>query len=348
MPQNKRYNMMEFMVCTAAHQLEDGRSAVIGTGMPLAAAMLAQKTHAPNLIVMFEAGSVAPLLPRLPISVADSCTQYGALMHTSMDIIMESCQRGTMDYTFLGCAQIDMYGNINTSLIGTDYQRPKARLPGSGGANDLASLCWRTLVITPHDKRRFVNKLDFLTTPGYLTGPGARERAGLPAGTGPYKVITTLAVLGFHPGGLYQTEQVTGIFRTTPLVWLAFIPGVMLVLKDVRRRLSNVGAALRVSSLLGGLVVGGFVSLVGFHWAAMRFETQFVPPLFLLATVGGWMAVESLRASPGWQKTASVILALLALRGLVFGLLLGITSHFGRFETVNPELFDALTRFFAR
>ncbi len=193
-----RHNMMEFMVCTASHQLEDGRSAVIGTGMPLAAAMLAQKTHAPNLIVMFEAGSVAPQLPRLPISVADSCTQYGAILHTSMDIIMEACQRGTMDYTFLGCAQIDMYGNINTSIIGTDIQRPKARLPGSGGANDLASLCWKTLIITPHDQRRFVTRLDFLTTPGYLTGPGARERAGLPPGTGPYKVITTLAVMGFH------------------------------------------------------------------------------------------------------------------------------------------------------
>jgi glutaconate CoA-transferase subunit B len=191
--------MLEFMVCTASHQLEDGKSSVIGTGMPLAAAMLAQKTHAPNLIVMFEAGSVSPQLPRLPISVADSCTQFGALLHTSMDIIMEACQRGTMDYTFLGCAQIDSYGNINTSLIGTEYQRPKVRLPGSGGANDLASLCWKTLVITPHDKRRFVAKLDFLTTPGYLTGPGARERAGLPPDTGPYKVITTLAVMGFHP-----------------------------------------------------------------------------------------------------------------------------------------------------
>lgn len=193
-----RYNMMEFMVCTAAHHLEDGRSAVIGTGMPLAAAMLAQKTHAPNLIIMFEAGSVAPQLPRLPISVADSCTQFGAIMHSSMDIIMEACQRGTTDYTFLGCAQIDMYGNINTSLIGPDYEHPQVRLPGSGGANDLASLCWKTLVITPHDKRRFVPKLDFLTTPGYLTGPGARERAGLPPGTGPYRVITTLAVMGFH------------------------------------------------------------------------------------------------------------------------------------------------------
>ena len=200
MPQaNKRYNLMELMVCVAAHQLEDGRTAVIGTGIPLAAAMLAQKTTAPNLIVLFEAGSVAPQLIRLPISVADSFTQTDCIIHGSMNEIMEACQRGIVDYTFLGCAQIDMYGNINTSLIGTDYQKPKARLPGSGGANDLASFCWRTLIITPHDKRRFAPKLDFLTTPGYLTGAGARERAGLPPGTGPYKVITTMAVIGFHP-----------------------------------------------------------------------------------------------------------------------------------------------------
>lgn len=197
--QNARYNLMELMVCTAAHQLEDGKTAVIGTGMPLAAAMLAQKTTAPNLIIMFEAGAVAPQLIKLPISVADSYTQTGAILHGSMDLIMEMCQRGMVDYTFIGCAQIDMYGNINTSLIGTDYQKPKVRLPGSGGANDLASLCWKTLIITPHDKRRFAPKLDFLTTPGYLTGPGARERAGLPPGTGPYKVITTMAVIGFHP-----------------------------------------------------------------------------------------------------------------------------------------------------
>jgi len=197
--ENKRYNLMELMVCVAAHQLEDGKTAVIGTGIPLAAAMLAQKTTAPNLIVLFEAGSVAPQLIRLPISVADSFTQTDCIIHGSMNEIMEACQRGIVDYTFLGCAQIDMYGNINTSLIGTDYQKPKARLPGSGGANDLASFCWRTLIITPHDKRRFAPKLDFLTTPGYLTGAGARERAGLPPGTGPYKVITTMAVIGFHP-----------------------------------------------------------------------------------------------------------------------------------------------------
>src|SRR5512145_669687 len=194
----ERYNLMELMVCVAARQLEDNKTAVIGTGMPLAAAMLAQKTTSPHLIIMFEAGSLAPTLVKLPVSVADSYTHTGAIMHSSMDEIMEACQRGIVDYTFLGGAQIDMYGNINTSMIGSDYQHPKVRLPGSGGANDLASLCWKTLVITPHDKRRFSPHLDFLTTPGYLTGPGARERAGLPRDTGPYKVITSMAVMGFH------------------------------------------------------------------------------------------------------------------------------------------------------
>jgi len=196
---NTRYNLMELMVCVASRQLEDGRTAVIGTGMPLAAAMLAQKTTAPHLVVMFEAGSAAPELIKLPISVADSYTQTRALLHSSMDEIMEACQRGMVDYTFLGGAQIDMYGNINTSMIGTDYQHPRVRLPGSGGANDLASLCWKTFVIMPHDKKRFVDHLDFLTTPGYLTGPGAREKAGLPPGSGPYKVITTLALMGYDP-----------------------------------------------------------------------------------------------------------------------------------------------------
>ncbi len=194
-----RYNLMELMVCVAARQLEDGKTAVIGTGMPLAAAMLAQKTQAPNLIIMFEAGGVAPQLLKLPLSVSDSYTQTHAIMHSSMCEIMETCQRGMVDYTFLGGAQIDMFGNINSTMIGTDLQKPKVRLPGSGGANDLASFCWKTLVITPHDKRRFVRKLDFLTTAGYLTGPGAREQAGLLPGTGPFKVISTLALIGYDP-----------------------------------------------------------------------------------------------------------------------------------------------------
>src|SRR5271167_5009475 len=192
------YNAMELMICCAARLLEDGRTVAVGTGVPCAAAMLAQRTTAPNLIICFEAGGVAPQLPTMPISVGDSRTFYRAVMATSMADVMETCQRGLMDYTFLGGAQIDPYGNLNSTMIGSDHARPTVRFPGSGGANDLASLCWRILVVTNHDKRRFVSKLDFLTSPGYLTGPGAREAAGLPAGTGPYRVITDLAIMGYH------------------------------------------------------------------------------------------------------------------------------------------------------
>ena len=196
---------------------------VVGTGAPCAAAMLAQQTTAPNLTLLFEAGGVGPKLPRMPISVGDSRTFHQGLMATSMADIMEMCQRGMVDYTFLGGAQIDAFGNLNSTLIGDDYQRPKVRLPGSGGANDLASFCWRVLVLTPHDRRRFVERLDFVTTAGYLSGPGSREAAGLPAGTGPYRVITNLAVLGFdqatcrmqiqsvHPGvSLEEVRDNTG------------------------------------------------------------------------------------------------------------------------------------------
>jgi glutaconate CoA-transferase subunit B len=192
------YNAMELMICCASRALEDGRTVAVGTGVPCAAAMLAQRTGAPNLVILFEAGGVAPQLPTMPISVGDSRTFWRGVMATSMADVMETCQRGLIDYTFLGGAQIDAYGNLNSTLIGTDYARPKVRFPGSGGANDLASLCWRILVVTTHDRRRFVDKLDFLTTPGYLTGPGAREAASLPPGTGPYRVITDLAVLGYH------------------------------------------------------------------------------------------------------------------------------------------------------
>jgi glutaconate CoA-transferase subunit B len=210
---------MELMICAASRYLEDGRTVVVGTGAPCAAAMLAQKTHASNLMMFFEAGGFAAQLPTMPVSVGDSRTFYRALMAAGMLETMETCQRGMVDYCFLGGAQIDKYGNLNSTIIGKDYAHPKVRFPGSGGANDLASLCWRTMVITPQDKKRFVEKCDFVTTPGYLTGKGAREAAGLPRGTGTYKVITQLAVFGFdeetcrmrvestHPGVTFDDVQ---------------------------------------------------------------------------------------------------------------------------------------------
>ena len=190
------YNTMEMMIAAAARKLEDGATVGVGTGVPCAAAMLAQKTHAPKLVIMFEAGGIAPLLAAIPISVGDSRTFHKAVMASGMGEIMETCQRGMVDYTFLGGAQIDRYGNLNSTVIG-DWHKPRVRFPGSGGANDFASFCWRIMVITPQDAKRFVEKVSFITSPGYLDGPGARERAGLPANTGPYKVITDLAVLGY-------------------------------------------------------------------------------------------------------------------------------------------------------
>lgn len=191
------YNDMELMICLASRYLEDDSIVVVGTGAPCAAAMLAQKMYSPRLTIMFEAGGIGPQLPSMPISVGDSRTFYRALVASSMPEVMETCQRGLADYTFLGGAQIDQYGNINSTMVGSDHQKPKVRFPGSGGANDLASFCWKTMMITPQDPRRFTEKIDFITSPGYLTGPGAREAAGLPPGCGPYKVITNLCVIGF-------------------------------------------------------------------------------------------------------------------------------------------------------
>ena len=191
------YNQIELMICVAARNLEDGSTVVVGTGAPCAAAMLAQKTHSPNICIMFEAGGVAPILPAMPISVGDSRTIHKAIMAGSMPDIMETCQRGMVDYTFLGGAQIDMYGNINSTMIGKDHARPKVRFPGSGGANDLASLCWRTMMMTVQDAKRFTNNIDFITSPGYLKGGNSRYEAGLPRGTGPYRIITNMAIMGF-------------------------------------------------------------------------------------------------------------------------------------------------------
>jgi glutaconate CoA-transferase subunit B len=219
---------MEMMICAAARLLEDGKTVAVGTGAPCAAAMLAQKTSSPNLAILFEAGGVAPLLPQMPISVGDSRTFFRGIMAGSMAEIMTACCRGLVDYAFLGGAQIDRFGNINSTVVG-DYYKPKVRFPGSGGANDFGSFCWKTLIMTVHSKSRFVENCAFVTTPGYLTGQGAREEAGLPPDSGPYKIITDLAVMGFeentkamqlesvHPGvTVEQVQAETGFALIVP------------------------------------------------------------------------------------------------------------------------------------
>jgi glutaconate CoA-transferase subunit B len=186
------------LICVSARLFEDGATCFIGTGIPMLAAMLATQTTAPNLVPVFEFGGTGAILEELPRSVSDARTFHKGISALGICDTMETAQRGFIDYGFIGGAQIDPYGNLNSTIIGThDY--PKARLPGSGGANDIASLCWKTVAIMQHDARRFIPKVDFVTTPGYLSGPGAREEAGLPKGTGLAYVVSTLAVMDFEP-----------------------------------------------------------------------------------------------------------------------------------------------------
>jgi glutaconate CoA-transferase subunit B len=192
------YNPTELLICTAARMMPDKTTAFIGTGIPLLAAALAQRMHAPNLVPIFEFGGTGAILERIPIAVGEENTFHRAVAASGICDIVETAQRGFIEFGFLGGAQIERYGNLNSTVIG-DYHHPKVRLPGSGGANDVGSHCWKTIIIMRHDRKRFVEKVDFITTPGYLDGPGSRERAGLPPNTGPYRVVTNLAVLGFHP-----------------------------------------------------------------------------------------------------------------------------------------------------
>lgn len=193
-----KYTPNELLICLAARIMEDNTTAFIGTGLPMLSASLAQKLYTPNLVPVFEFGGTGAILEKLPLAVGDMRTYNKGLHASGICDIMETAQRGFIEYGFLGGAQIDMYGNLNSTVIG-DQKRPKVRLPGSGGANDVGSHCWRTIILMQHDTRRFMPKVDFVTTPGYLTGPGAREAAGLPRDTGPYRVVTNLATLDFEP-----------------------------------------------------------------------------------------------------------------------------------------------------
>lgn len=189
----------EIMTISASRLLEDAKVMFAGIGQPLLAAALARRRQAPNLTVILEGGMIGvQLLPgEFPASTNEMRAATGAEMMTSATDIFLMAQRGFFDYGFIGVAQVDAYGNVNTSLIG-DPDRPTVRLPGPGGANDIATLCNQTLIVTNHEPRRFVEKVDFITSPGYLSGGQSRADAGLPSG-GPTWVVTDLALMDFEP-----------------------------------------------------------------------------------------------------------------------------------------------------
>ena len=188
----------EIMTISASRLLEDGKVMFAGIGQPLVAAALARRRQAPNLTVILEGGMVGiHLMPgELPDSTNEMRAAIGAEMLTTATDIFLMAQRGFFDYGFLGAAQIDVFGNVNTSLIG-DAERPKVRLPGPGGANDIISMCNETVIVTSHETRRFVERVDWVTSPGYLTGGDSRRKAGLRHG-GPSWVVTDLAMLDFE------------------------------------------------------------------------------------------------------------------------------------------------------
>jgi glutaconate CoA-transferase subunit B len=189
----------ELMAITASRLLADHKVVFAGVGMPLLASAVARHTRAPHLTIVLEGGIIGTsLLPgRLPVSTNEMRAAYGAQMLTDITDVFLYAQRGYFDYGFLGAAQVDMHGNINTSVIGS-IERPRVRLPGSGGANDIISLCNEVLVVTQHEPRRFVERVDFITSPGYLSGGDSRARAGLACGR-LGAVVTDLALLDFEP-----------------------------------------------------------------------------------------------------------------------------------------------------
>jgi len=229
---SKSYSSFEMMAVAGARELQDGEVAFIGTGIPMLAAQLALYSHAPNLVIMYESGYVGCHNVHIARLIGDIRLTYHLEMLTTMMDVLGFLQTGAIDVGFLGGAQVDQYGNLNATVIG-DYEKPRVRLPGSGGACDIASCAGRTLIIINHELRRLPQRVDWLTSPGYLDGsPRARQRAGLVRG-GPHKVITDLAILGFdeeshrmrleslHLGAtVEQVQENTGFELLTP----AFVP----------------------------------------------------------------------------------------------------------------------------
>jgi len=223
------FNTAELVVVASSRLLEDGKVVFGGAGMPLIACILAQNLHAPSLTILFEGGVIGPHVQpgRLPTTTNEQRSAARGNMLLPITDVLLLQQRGYVDYGFLGGAQIDQYGNLNSSFIG-DPDNPKVRLPGTGGANDIASLATRVLIAIHQEKKRFVEKVDFITTPGYLQGGDSREKAGLTAG-GVYRVITQLGLFDFdgktrrmrleslHPGATVEdVKERTGFEMLIP------------------------------------------------------------------------------------------------------------------------------------
>ncbi len=188
------YTASELMTVHAARLLRDGDVVFVGVGLPNLACNLARRTHAPNLYMIYEAGVIGARPSRLPLSIGDPTLVSGAAAVCSMyDVFTLYLQRGNVDVGFLGGAQIDRYGNINATVIG-DYQRPKVRLPGSGGSMEIAAWANRCYIITPHQKRRFPETVDFQTSAGFRYGGIERRQVGVRGG-GPQAVVTNLGIL---------------------------------------------------------------------------------------------------------------------------------------------------------
>ena len=193
------YEADEMMSVAAARALRDVNACFVGIGLPSTGANLARRTYAPDLVLVYEAGAIGAKPSSLPLSIGD-----GMLGETADAVVGVPemfnywVQSGRIDVGFLGAAQIDRYANINTTVIGGDYDNPKVRLPGAGGAPEIAASCGEVIVIVRQSTRAFVDKVDFVTSVGHGSGPGDREKLGL-RGRGPTKVITDLGILEPDP-----------------------------------------------------------------------------------------------------------------------------------------------------
>jgi glutaconate CoA-transferase subunit B len=193
------YTADEMMTVTAARTLRPGMTCFVGIGLPSAAANLARATHAPDLVLIYESGTIGAKPGALPLSIGDGILAQTADAVVSVpEIFNYWVQPGRIDVGFLGAAQIDRFGNINTTTIGGDYAHPKTRLPGGGGAPEIAGSCREVTVVLRQTLRAFVGQVDFITSVGFGDGPGARERLGL-TGAGPRRIITDLGVLEPDP-----------------------------------------------------------------------------------------------------------------------------------------------------